>query len=358
MKASEFNINNEVKVKLTAEALAIHRRKFEELHKTYPHALGEYAPPKVDADGWSKFQLWQLMHDFGPHMFCGSDQLFEDNIVWVHGWDDEPQSDKPRDEKLESILSQMNGTPDMFRECVGNPRAVLARICATAKAKAKRKKLPEWSIIGDVTGHGSGVSAAIYEYYRDYEKPEPVKPAPLQLRKGACFLMRQQGETGPLHKVEQEDYVWSDGTHSWTAEGRYWASDWDSPYDLIAEVPPPVEPEVAQELAAREAEFAGSATDEQLRLIGIEPQPATGDWTPPPFDPDDTATVSGCIAKPQPDPDDFTAIGCIDFAGRFRAKSKREVKDADGWIAHDGKGCPVARSQRVMIRVYGFPDDS
>jgi len=72
-----------------------------------------------------------------------------------------------RDEKLESILAQMNGAPDMFRECVGDPRKVLARICRTAHWVAKRKKVPEWSIICKWTGHGSGVSAAIYEYYRE-----------------------------------------------------------------------------------------------------------------------------------------------------------------------------------------------
>jgi hypothetical protein len=93
-------------------------------------------------------------------------------------WDASPQCE-PRDEKLEGILSRMNGTPDMFRETVGNPRKVLARLCATAKAKAKRKKLPEWSVIGDMTGHGSGVSSAIYEYYREDEQPESPQCEPV-----------------------------------------------------------------------------------------------------------------------------------------------------------------------------------
>lgn len=42
-----------------------------------------YTPPKEDASGWSKWQLWSLMEAFGPHIHLGSENCFETTIEMI-----------------------------------------------------------------------------------------------------------------------------------------------------------------------------------------------------------------------------------------------------------------------------------
>lgn len=42
---------------------------------------------------------------------------------------------------------------------------ILKELRPYVEAEAKRKKVPEWSIVGHLLGHGSGVSAELYENY-------------------------------------------------------------------------------------------------------------------------------------------------------------------------------------------------
>ena len=35
----------------------------------------------IDENGWVRFQLWQLMNIFGPHLFNGCQQLFHNNKI-------------------------------------------------------------------------------------------------------------------------------------------------------------------------------------------------------------------------------------------------------------------------------------
>ncbi|MBR1230243.1 hypothetical protein JQ600_35700 [Bradyrhizobium sp. AUGA SZCCT0176] len=72
----KFNINNEVKVRLTESGRRIHRAQWDQLGITsFP-----YQPPKEDSRGWSKWQLWCLMRDFGPHLNNGFDPPFKTEI--------------------------------------------------------------------------------------------------------------------------------------------------------------------------------------------------------------------------------------------------------------------------------------
>ena len=68
---------------------------------------------------------------------------------------------------LETVLDDLRGPRESFRELLTNKDNLLARIirCAERKARATRREI--WAVIGEITGHGSGVSAAIYELYRD-----------------------------------------------------------------------------------------------------------------------------------------------------------------------------------------------
>lgn len=73
----EFNINEHVLIKLTDAG----RKILEAQHaKLYAPAHVPYTPPK-EVDGWSEWQLWDLMSTFGPCMHLGMHQVpFETTI--------------------------------------------------------------------------------------------------------------------------------------------------------------------------------------------------------------------------------------------------------------------------------------
>ena len=68
-----FNINSDVKVKLTPKGreLFFNNKDYEK----YPRTLTE------DRDGYSTWQLWVLMEEFGEHMYNSSDNCFETTIL-------------------------------------------------------------------------------------------------------------------------------------------------------------------------------------------------------------------------------------------------------------------------------------
>lgn len=75
-------------------------------------------------------------------------------------------------EKIEAAVANLNGdNKDYFRKCLHSV-AIVNRMCDVAKCDAERKNREPWGIIKEMTSHGSGVSSAIYEVYRDAE-PEP-----------------------------------------------------------------------------------------------------------------------------------------------------------------------------------------
>ena len=80
MKIS-VNINDTVKVKLTEGGKRLHRAMFDQFHAMYPQLKHEYIAPKEDAEGYSEFQLWCLMQDFGPHIRLGGMPPFSDIVI-------------------------------------------------------------------------------------------------------------------------------------------------------------------------------------------------------------------------------------------------------------------------------------
>jgi hypothetical protein len=67
-----FNVNESVKVKLTDFGREIHYRQWQAIMPHLP-----YRPPTEDEDGWSKWQLWDLMSQFGAHVGLGMRLPFE-----------------------------------------------------------------------------------------------------------------------------------------------------------------------------------------------------------------------------------------------------------------------------------------
>jgi hypothetical protein len=65
----DFNVNEYVHVRLTPHGRAVYEANHAMLLASMgiPHAKLPYRAPEEDAEGWSKWQLWELMREFGPH---------------------------------------------------------------------------------------------------------------------------------------------------------------------------------------------------------------------------------------------------------------------------------------------------
>ena len=67
-----FNVNDHVRVKLTPFG----REAYRDAHAETARILGYPVRDKaVDAEGWSEFQLHELMNIFGKHCYNGATQL-------------------------------------------------------------------------------------------------------------------------------------------------------------------------------------------------------------------------------------------------------------------------------------------
>lgn len=101
----EFNINDMVLVKLTDVGREILKRQHVEFWagtgRPAPH---EYTPTAEDAEGWSRWQLWCLMQDLGPHVGNGLPLPFETTIRIV-----EPKPRLPPPEDPISAARSMCG---------------------------------------------------------------------------------------------------------------------------------------------------------------------------------------------------------------------------------------------------------
>ena len=78
-KTISFNLNESVRVRLTDHGKRLYRQDWERKFKPYV-AQGlqvTYHPPKEDAEGWSEWQLWHLMQEFGPHLHLGCNPPFD-----------------------------------------------------------------------------------------------------------------------------------------------------------------------------------------------------------------------------------------------------------------------------------------
>jgi len=79
MKLVNFNVNDHVHVKLTREGIKELRKQHKELRETFPK-LHEFNIPRTDEEGYTRYQLWELMRTFGHIMFNGSNVPFETEI--------------------------------------------------------------------------------------------------------------------------------------------------------------------------------------------------------------------------------------------------------------------------------------
>ena len=80
---TKFNINDTVKVKLTEHGKQIHQQQWDRYLR---RGQIEYTPPREDENGYSRWQMWNLMETFGPHMSLGVDCPFETDILIEYKW--------------------------------------------------------------------------------------------------------------------------------------------------------------------------------------------------------------------------------------------------------------------------------
>jgi hypothetical protein len=76
-----FNINSRMKARLNAEGHARHRENFDALEQSVPSMKLKYRPVKEDAGGWSEWQMWEFMREFGAHIHMGEPPPFETEIM-------------------------------------------------------------------------------------------------------------------------------------------------------------------------------------------------------------------------------------------------------------------------------------
>lgn len=76
------NINDEIKVKLTAHGKEIlDKTVTETLRILKGFDLTDYSPYPTDNEGYTKFQLWDFMRIFGAHFWNGCPQIIENNEI-------------------------------------------------------------------------------------------------------------------------------------------------------------------------------------------------------------------------------------------------------------------------------------
>lgn len=74
-----FNLNDYVLIRLTDVGRESLRNQHEVLRRQGV-PLRVYKPPREDANGWSRWQLWSLMDHFGALTYLGCPVPFETTI--------------------------------------------------------------------------------------------------------------------------------------------------------------------------------------------------------------------------------------------------------------------------------------
>lgn len=75
----EINLNDTCYIKLTDYGRKILKEKYEEFNRDHGD-IYKYNPKNEDSEGWSKWQLWDIMTVFGNVMYNGFNIPFETDI--------------------------------------------------------------------------------------------------------------------------------------------------------------------------------------------------------------------------------------------------------------------------------------
>lgn len=82
------NFNDGVKVKLTEYGEQILKNRHEELNLHYLKRgvkdIGPYVS-RADSEGYTSFQIWELMQKFGPYMSIAKPEPFKGEMIFLNG---------------------------------------------------------------------------------------------------------------------------------------------------------------------------------------------------------------------------------------------------------------------------------
>ena len=76
-----FNVNGYVWVKLTPAGIKILENTDNWLRQSSP-TLPPFAPPATDENGYTRYQMWALMNDFGEYMRLGGKIPIETEVFF------------------------------------------------------------------------------------------------------------------------------------------------------------------------------------------------------------------------------------------------------------------------------------
>ena len=78
-----FNINDCIKIKITDYGFEILEEQHQELIDRVPmyNVPFEEVKPKVDSEGWTRMQMWEVFEIFGPYMGMGQKPAIEIDIM-------------------------------------------------------------------------------------------------------------------------------------------------------------------------------------------------------------------------------------------------------------------------------------
>lgn len=104
MEKIHFNINNYVWVKLTELGKEILKKNHDELQTLIKQSGGkntfDFNLPETNENGYSKFQLWALMVEFGNHLYLGCISPFEPNIFFEMKKEEETINESNKNSKI------------------------------------------------------------------------------------------------------------------------------------------------------------------------------------------------------------------------------------------------------------------
>ena len=72
-----INLNEVVKVKLTAYGKEIYYHRFDKVNEAVGREVCKPSFPKVDAEGYSRFQLWDFIHLYGNYIRMAAKNVIE-----------------------------------------------------------------------------------------------------------------------------------------------------------------------------------------------------------------------------------------------------------------------------------------
>lgn len=75
-----FNLNDHVLAKLLPQGFVLWHQHFSRMPTELQLPLSHYQA-QIDAGGYSKFQAWEFMQIFGPHISLATTDLFEATVI-------------------------------------------------------------------------------------------------------------------------------------------------------------------------------------------------------------------------------------------------------------------------------------